>query len=110
MSQWCAPGQALCCLCFSCRDKADLYTNRDGMTWDVCKGACALESGAVEATAWLDARHIQVSLRSLVEPHPFGAVVDGVVVLETPEQLGFAGSPPAPDSPQDYTSNPPIAL
>jgi len=62
------------------------------------------------ATAWLDGRAVPVSPGSVVQPHPLGATVDGITVIQTPEQLGFAGSPPAPDSPQDYTSNPPVAL
>jgi hypothetical protein len=109
MSQWCDPAQVLCCICFRCTPVLDLYTDRDGTTWDVCKGACAIESGAVVATAWLDGRPIVPTLRSVVLPHALGATVDGITVTETPEQLGFAGSPPAPDSPQDYTSNPVVA-
>jgi len=35
------PNGRRCCICFEGFDKADLYTDPDGTTWDVCQ-ACHL--------------------------------------------------------------------
>lgn len=47
-STWC-PGKVMCCICFECKDKAELAVDTDGVTWDVCKGMCAIAAGITEA-------------------------------------------------------------
>jgi hypothetical protein len=39
----------MCCICFECKDKAELAVDTDGVTWDVCKGMCAIAAGITEA-------------------------------------------------------------
>jgi hypothetical protein len=47
-TQWCREGLTLCCICFDCKPEDELFVDGDGITWNVCKGMCAIQAGLIE--------------------------------------------------------------
>lgn len=43
MTQWCQDGQTLCCLCFGCFAREELWRDENGDVWDVCRSCRAAE-------------------------------------------------------------------